>query len=413
MIGDSPGAGDRYCRDVLELVRPPTRKLWDRTEPAVLLGVAEAAKWNVTAFGYSQLETAFGSESVQVFSQTQAALANREGQRQHQLSEVLAIVRQRSNDVYVFDDGFFKNPLARAAVKMPDWLSMRGGHLMLTLGGPRAGTQFHQHGASFLTLFAGRKRWYLQRPGSFPNASARALHEPVALWEEKVLPTLRHSAPVGCVQEGGETLVVPDGWAHATFNLGETVGVAWQRSELSRSPCDAGRDLFCLRLRLNKARKLGPEQRAARYAELFAEVKELMGTSPSAFLFLSQLEDYWRVSNKAMPLLQDLRQMAKSLVKAAVPHSEKAIVAATLTKLLADVVAKRTRNVTKVARMLAPAVAKAPEAGYGVDLAKAFGQLGRWDEASKYLEEHHKYFKHDKVAARMLRDARARASAKR
>ena len=36
-------------------------------------------------------------------------------------------------------------------------------------------------------------------------------------------------APIHCVQRPGEAVFVPDGWPHATINVDDAVGMAWQQ----------------------------------------------------------------------------------------------------------------------------------------------------------------------------------------
>ena len=48
-------------------------------------------------------------------------------------------------------------------------------------------------------------------------------------WAQKVLPTLMpEQKPLQCTQKAGELLFVPQGWAHATLNMGEAIAVGQQ-----------------------------------------------------------------------------------------------------------------------------------------------------------------------------------------
>jgi hypothetical protein len=73
-------------------------------------------------------------------------------------------------------------------------------------------------------LIFGKKRWYL-----LPPAFARYARKPVSDWLLEDLPSLAADARIPlftCVQQPGEIVFVPRGWAHAVVNLVESVGIA-------------------------------------------------------------------------------------------------------------------------------------------------------------------------------------------
>ena len=64
--------------------------------------------------------------------------------------------------------------------------------------------------------------WFL-----LPPAAASFSRRPAAQWLEKEYPALAASStpPLELVQEGGDVLFVPAGWAHSTLNVEVSVGV--------------------------------------------------------------------------------------------------------------------------------------------------------------------------------------------
>ena len=94
--------------------------------------------------------------------------------------------------------------------------------LQFYLGGEGTGAPLHYHGNAVNLLAHGRKRWFL-----LPPANAMFSRRPAARWLDKEYPALAASAapPLELVQEGGDVLFVPAGWAHATLNVEVSVGV--------------------------------------------------------------------------------------------------------------------------------------------------------------------------------------------
>lgn len=405
---------DRHCRLVLEELQSAGAGSdaldWQhRAEPAVLTGVAEAAGWDVSVFGRARMGADFGDARVKVFSPAQAALLQGQTARVHALGHVLTRLRDHEQLLYVFDPEFFNNATARAAAKVPEGLALKAGAQMLTLGGPQAGTQFHVHGPAFLLLLAGRKRWYLHRPGHFPNISAKALRLGMAAWEERVLPKLSSAtAPTTCVQLPGETIFVPDSWAHATINLDETVGVAWQSFSATVDTCAAGKDYMCLYQRLAAVRHLRPEQQATLFKDLFALAEEMTGSSPLGLLRF--LDQYQVVSKEGKAMFERMKASVRSLLKKAKPNTDDALLAAALTKALADAAFGARRDAAEASALLLPAVRKAPESGLGVPLAQLLAKQGRWEEAREQLEHHVASFPDDPSASTMLKQAKLAAN---
>ena len=79
------------------------------------------------------------------------------------------------------------------------------------------------------------KRWFLYPPARLPVPAFPAEELPIRDWLLEFYPGLMTLAegsaarPLECIQREGELLYVPEGWYHATVNLGDTVAVASQR----------------------------------------------------------------------------------------------------------------------------------------------------------------------------------------
>ncbi|CAK9057117.1 unnamed protein product [Durusdinium trenchii] len=406
----SSSSRDKACRDVLELVPAGTKKLWTRSEPAVVADAVLASNWDKEAFSYQGMRSAFGDTALKVFSPAQAALLDGQTSRLHPLRHILSKLGG-PQQIYVFDNDFFLNASAQAIAPIPDsnhllqhvaskkqeWLRMSNAKAFLTLGGPLSGTQFHSHGPAFLLLASGKKRWYLHPPGRFPNRSAVALHRPMTFFETKVLDALEDSVPLSCVQSAGDAIFVPDGWSHATINVEKTLGVAWQRTTSEIDSCNLGHDYWCLAQRFSSAEKLSLKKQGPRYKELFLEADQLTEGFPVGFL--RHLTPYWKTSPEdAKETFKSLRLKVLKFLKDARRSSDEALLAAALLKRLADVLFTVRKDARRASDLLAAAQKKAPEAGQGPALARLLGQQFRWKEASEALELHLVHFPEDSGA---------------
>ena len=99
------------------------------------------------------------------------------------------------------------------------------------LGESGSGFPFHQHGEAILQLMTGRKRWWLLDAEKTPPSGYR--HDMSQLrWVQQMLGKLPESVkPWTCTQEPGEILYVPDGFWHATLNIGETLAIGAQAGQ--------------------------------------------------------------------------------------------------------------------------------------------------------------------------------------
>ena len=103
----------------------------------------------------------------------------------------------------------------------------RKGWHMLSLGGDGAGLGWHVHGASWLGLVFGEKRWFVYRPGQATLAErGHPLHS-AADWIATG-PAEGAAQPLTCTQRAGELFYLPAGWPHLTSNRGTALGAGGQ-----------------------------------------------------------------------------------------------------------------------------------------------------------------------------------------
>lgn len=84
--------------------------------------------------------------------------------------------------------------------------------LFLSLGGPRNGVPFHQHGENWFLLIYGSKLWHIYPPSSNgPPTNYDPTMDPFT-WHTKVLPYLTPSErPLVCIQNQGDVIYLPAG----------------------------------------------------------------------------------------------------------------------------------------------------------------------------------------------------------
>jgi hypothetical protein len=148
----------------------------------------------------------------------------------------------RGSDV-VFDvEGSFDST-AQMRDSWPDWptfMQPAHGHPspnqgrvrpVLSIGGNGSGLAFHAHGAAWLATLKGCKVWLLFAPNDWPRKDAQGDPLELRALTPALAATLLHDPPPGlrvCTVGAGQALYVPQGWHHATLNLGETVAVGSQ-----------------------------------------------------------------------------------------------------------------------------------------------------------------------------------------
>lgn len=105
----------------------------------------------------------------------------------------------------VFDDENMR-------VTSPQWL----------LAPPNTGAPIHFHGNAINALVHGRKLWTFLPP---QHSLYSTKH--ISKWINEDYPALHGAGKtLQCIQEPGDILFVPDGWAHGVVNLAESVGYA-------------------------------------------------------------------------------------------------------------------------------------------------------------------------------------------
>ena len=103
------------------------------------------------------------------------------------------------------------------------WSAEKRANASLFFVGPtHSGAYFHAHFAAWNAVVYGRKRWLLMPPGAYYGQVHNG-NTTVIQWIERNLDKYK---PLDCVQEAGTMLFVPEGWAHATINLDDTIGIA-------------------------------------------------------------------------------------------------------------------------------------------------------------------------------------------
>ena len=125
---------------------------------------------------------------------------------------------------------------------------------IFSLGADGAGFGMHSHGPTYSRLAHGYKLWLVSRPGTLlpPEITEPVWGHGFELVERYERLRQLHSKDAGenattmiealtvCLQPPGTAVYLPDGWLHATINLGDTVGLALQ----SRYAANAGRMTF-------------------------------------------------------------------------------------------------------------------------------------------------------------------------
>lgn len=93
-----------------------------------------------------------------------------------------------------------------------------------------SGVAFHKHGVAWMVLQEGAKHWWLYPPAGPPTQEA---YRAVALCHASALPDVvsrlpPEARPIQVLQRSGEGIYVPPLWWHATFDIGQTMGIGSQ-----------------------------------------------------------------------------------------------------------------------------------------------------------------------------------------
>ena len=136
------------------------------------------------------------------------------------------------------------------------------------VAGDGQGLGFHTHAHTWLGLIAGVKAWLLFEPGAFPRGNLSfpnrmlGAERMLSQWAADGEGEEGAARPMLCFQHPGEILYLPTGWAHATLNLGETVGIGGQTQT-----CSGAEACTALIEQLEASLSLGGKRRAE--AELY------------------------------------------------------------------------------------------------------------------------------------------------
>ena len=235
-------------------------------EPVIFTGATEAFvtepdRWStrqgfVEAFGDVRAKVGTGAELAQFGGKAEKSLKLRDVVAQMGAEE------NEANELFVFDmdvakqlGGFAEPELFRDSFMSASAGAGAATWNMLSLGGDGTGLGFHTHVDSWLGLMAGAKRWLLYEPGRFPVGEPLFPNRMLGV-DSAVRMAANHSQPqpMDCLQQAGEMLYLPAGWAHATVNLGDTVGIGGQTQTCPSRKADGGAACQALLERLEEAR---------------------------------------------------------------------------------------------------------------------------------------------------------------
>ena len=95
------------------------------------------------------------------------------------------------------------------------------------LGPKGSGAQPHFHGDAWNALIYGRKKWIFHPPpnGEFTTMSVM---KSGAMLKQSKTRGRKQGDELSTVQHSGDIVFVPEFWSHATLNLGESIGVAFE-----------------------------------------------------------------------------------------------------------------------------------------------------------------------------------------
>jgi hypothetical protein len=96
---------------------------------------------------------------------------------------------------------------------------------LISLGQANAGVPPHGHTAAWNVLLFGKKRWFLSAPSDNQKLGSNGDH--ISTWLDGAYNTRRKEGKViECVQEPGDLLFIPQGWAHGTLNLEPALAIS-------------------------------------------------------------------------------------------------------------------------------------------------------------------------------------------
>ena len=103
---------------------------------------------------------------------------------------------------------------------------------VISVGVEHSGFPLHEHGAAWLAVARGSKKWAVFPPSAYADAVRnRPLLETSQQWFEKRggPRSIRDGGGYYCLQPAGTVLLLPEGWSHATVNAETSLAVGRQR----------------------------------------------------------------------------------------------------------------------------------------------------------------------------------------
>ncbi|KAK7102585.1 uncharacterized protein [Littorina saxatilis] len=134
---------------------------------------------------------------------------------------------------YIFDRDFYYDSSLPATIRLPPYFpsDKKQQDSIFFLGASGSGVVFHKHADTWNGVVFGKKRWFLYPMHHTPPGGVHHGYS-ILDWFELVYPNLTaEQRPLECVQEGGEILYLPEGFYHATLNIGDTIAVALQNKD--------------------------------------------------------------------------------------------------------------------------------------------------------------------------------------
>jgi hypothetical protein len=192
------------------------------------------------AFSRSEMIKSYGNLTVLTGISRDIITLAGTGYHPMDLSEYIESVMTQRKDyggdtLYLFDRGEFmkeaKGLKNHVVLESTPFKLMSDDALYIAIGAAYSGTQFHHHADGWNLQIYGKKHWLMYPPQKMPPIHYPSIYVGIGRWFDTILPKLEEDEkPMVCTSGPGDVIYVPDGWYHATVNLGESVGVAGQKT---------------------------------------------------------------------------------------------------------------------------------------------------------------------------------------
>jgi len=130
-----------------------------------------------------------------------------------------AVAQNASDSWYLCGDNYWDGLLG--SYDRPNILGGKDGAVTFGIGGSATGVPLHKHGAAFSETAFGVKRWFVAPPSS--DVRFQPGQSTFDWFRSHVAEGAFPEDVQMCSQKPGEVLYTPEGWWHATLNVGETV----------------------------------------------------------------------------------------------------------------------------------------------------------------------------------------------